>query len=144
MDGLDQTITVLMADDDPDDCLLVREALEETGTVKAIHCVADGQQLLDYLRRRGKYAPPAEAPRPDLILLDLNMPKVDGRQALQEIRAEPSLRGIPVVALTNTDDPAEMQSVYNLGAQLYVTKPVTSTRVRELTGCLAKYWQQGV
>src|SRR5690242_476586 len=95
-------ITILLADDDPDDCLLAREALEESRLANDLHVVGDGEELLDYLHRRGAYEDPASSPRPGLILLDLNMPRKDGREALREIRQDPDLRRIPIVVLTTS------------------------------------------
>src|SRR4051794_1239247 len=95
-------ITILMADDDPDDRELTREAFVESRLANDLRFVQDGEELLDYLYRRGKYADPATSPWPSVILLDLNMPKKDGREALREIRAEPRFRGIRVVVMTTS------------------------------------------
>ena len=95
-------IVIVLADDDPDDCVLAREALEESRLANELHIVGDGEDLLAYLRREGAYAEADAAPRPGLILLDLNMPRMDGREALREIKADPSLRSIPVVVLTTS------------------------------------------
>src|SRR6185312_13764096 len=95
-------ITILMADDDPDDRELTREAFEESRLANDLRFVEDGVELLDYLKRRGKYEDPASSPRPGLILLDLNMPKKDGREALREIKADPKLKSIRVVILTTS------------------------------------------
>src|SRR5690242_20888530 len=95
-----KVVTILMADDDADDRLLVKEAFEERRLANDMYFVQDGEELLDYLYRRGKYEDPRLSPRPDLILLDLNMPKKDGREALREIKSDPALRSIPVIVLT--------------------------------------------
>src|SRR5918912_4632014 len=95
-------ITILLADDDPDDRLLAQEALEENRLANDLHMVDDGEELLDYLYQRGKYADPASSPRPGLILLDLNMPRMDGREALRVLKGDPDLRQIPVVVLTTS------------------------------------------
>src|SRR5215203_6044130 len=95
-------ITILMADDDPDDRQLTKEAFEEARLANDLRFVEDGEELMDYLCRRGKYADPASSPRPALLLLDLNMPKKDGREALKEIKADPQLRQIRVVVLTTS------------------------------------------
>ena len=97
-----RTITILLADDDADDRMMAADALEESRLANDLKFVEDGEELMDYLHRRGKYAEPNAAPRPGLILLDLNMPKKDGREALREIKAEPELRSIPVVVLTTS------------------------------------------
>src|SRR5271163_1298530 len=95
-------ITVLMADDDEDDRMMTKDAFEESRLANDLRFVCDGEELLDYLKRRGKYSDPASSPRPGLILLDLNMPKKDGREALREIKADPELKAIRVVVLTTS------------------------------------------
>ena len=95
-----QPINILMADDDEDDRLLTVDALKESRVLNNLFCVEDGVELLEFLRHEGKYSDPASAPRPSLILLDLNMPRKDGREALQELKNDPKLRSIPVVILT--------------------------------------------
>src|SRR6266481_3151052 len=100
MNPLPRTNVILMADDDDDDRLLAQDALAESQLEGALHFVENGEDLLDYLWRRGKYGPPADAPRPGLILLDLNMPRKDGRAVLKDIKSDPALRTIPVVVLT--------------------------------------------
>src|SRR5947209_16514798 len=107
-------ITILMADDDPDDRLMAREAFQEARLANDLRFVEDGAELLDYLRRRGKYADPASSPRPGLILLDLNMPRKDGREALGEIKADPSLRNIRVVVLTTSKAEEDIERAYGL------------------------------
>jgi CheY-like chemotaxis protein len=129
-----------MADDDADDCLLVREALAESGRVCELRVVRDGEELSDYLHCRGDYAPPHVAPRPDLILLDLKMPKKDGREALRELKADADLRQIPVVVLTTSTDQEDIKYAYRMGVNSYVTKPVTFRALIELMDTLGKYW----
>ena len=107
-------ITILMADDDPDDRQLTQEAFEESRLANDLRFVEDGEELLDYLNRRGKYADPAQAPRPGLILLDLNMPRKDGREALQEIKADPDLRRIRVVVMTTSKAEEDIFRTYDL------------------------------
>jgi CheY-like chemotaxis protein len=133
-------ISILMADDDPDDCYLTKEALEENRLANAMYFVGDGEELMDYLHRRGKYTDPAIAPRPGLILLDLNMPRKDGREALQEIKADPDLRRIPVVVLTTSKAEEDILRTYDLGANSFVIKPVTFEALVELMRTLARYW----
>jgi CheY-like chemotaxis protein len=112
---------VLLAEDDPGDVLMITEALERTGRPRDIRVVGDGQEALDYLYRSGAYA---GAPRPDLILLDLNMPRLDGRQALEAIKADADLRVIPIVVLTTSAAEADISSSYDRHANAYVTKPL--------------------
>jgi CheY-like chemotaxis protein len=133
-------ITVLMAEDDEDDRLLTKEALEENRLVNDLRFVEDGEELLDYLNRRGPYAERARSPRPGLILLDLNMPRKDGREALQEIKGDPRLRAIPVVILTTSKADEDIHRSYELGANSYITKPVTFAGMVELTRTLGRYW----
>lgn len=131
---------ILMADDDPDDRMLAREAFAESRLANELHTVDDGEALLDYLHRRGRYAPPASAPRPGLILLDLNMPRKDGREALQEIKADPELRRIPVVVLTTSKAEEDICRTYDIGANSFVTKPVTFEGLVDVVRTLGRYW----
>lgn len=133
-------ITILMADDDEDDRMLTAEALEESRLSNEIRFVNDGEELMDYLFRRGKYVEPSTSPRPGLILLDLNMPKKDGREALQEIKANPELRRIPIVVLTTSNTDADIYRSYDLGANTYITKPVTFDALVEVMQTLGQYW----
>lgn len=133
-------ITILMADDDPDDRQLTKEALEEGRLINDIRFVENGEELMDYLRRQGKYAPPAEAPRPGLILLDLNMPRKDGRTVLQEVKSDPALRTIPVVVLTTSKADEDVYKSYDLGVNSYIVKPVTFEALVDILQTLEKYW----
>ncbi|HLI58413.1 MAG TPA: response regulator [Solirubrobacteraceae bacterium] len=136
-------ITILMADDDEDDRDLTRDALEDTECVEQMEFVRDGQDLLDYLRGEGPYAEsgsPAGRPEPSIILLDLNMPRKDGREALAEIKSDRELRHIPVVVLTTSSDAVDVRSAYDLGANSYITKPVTGAGLEAALGRLAEYW----
>ena len=133
-------ITLLLADDDPDDRLLARQALEKSRLANDLRCVEDGEELLDYLRRRGKYADPKESPRPGLVLLDLNMPRKAGREALREIKSDPKLRDIPVVVLTTSKAEEDIARSYNLGVNSYITKPVKFSALVEVMRALGKYW----
>jgi CheY-like chemotaxis protein len=135
-----QPIVVLMADDDPDDRDMAREAFVAGRLANHLSFVVDGEDLMDYLRRQGKYAPPASAPRPGLILLDLKMPRKDGFEALQEIRADPDLRAIPVVALTTSQAEEDILRSYNLGVSSFIIKPVTFDRLVDVIRHLARYW----
>jgi CheY-like chemotaxis protein len=133
-------ITILMADDDADDRQLTREALEDARLINDIRFVENGEELLDYLRRQGKYAPPIAAPRPGLILLDLNMPRKDGRAVLKEIKQDPDLRTIPVVVLTTSKSDEDIYRSYDLGVNSYIVKPVTFEALVDILQTLEKYW----
>lgn len=135
-----EPITILMAEDDPDDRFLAQEALEEARLANDLHFVYDGEQLMDYLHRRGDYKAPNRAPRPGLILLDLNMPRKDGREALKEIKADPKLRCIPIVILTTSKAEEDILRSYNLGVNAYITKPVTFEALVEVMKALGKFW----
>jgi two-component system response regulator len=133
-------ITILMADDDPDDRLMTREAFQESHLVNDLRLVEDGVELMDYLKRRGRFANPDDSPRPGLILLDLNMPRKDGREALQEIKADPALRAIRVVVLTTSKAEEDILRTYDLSAASYITKPVTFDALLDVVRTLGKYW----
>lgn len=129
-----------MADDDADDRLLAKDALAECGLPGELLFVEDGEELLDYLHRRGKFAKAADSPRPGLILLDLNMPKKDGREALREIKTTPDLRKIPVVVLTTSQADSDIAQIYELGANSFITKPVTFEALVKVMKTLGDYW----
>jgi len=133
-------ITILMADDDADDRRLTQEAFEEGRLINDIRFVENGEQLLEYLRKEGPYAPPAEAPRPGLILLDLNMPRKDGRTVLKELKTDPELRQIPVVILTTSKADEDIYKSYDLGVNSYIVKPVTFEALVDILQTLEKYW----
>ena len=137
-------ITILMADDDEDDRLLTQDALAESRVLNELHFVEDGVELLEYLERKGKVEDKSISPRPGLILLDLNMPRMDGREALEAIKANPNLKGIPVVILTTSKQEEDMVKGYNLGAASYITKPVTFDGLVDLMKTLGKYWVEFV
>lgn len=129
-----------MADDDEEDLLLAKSALEACRLANDLHCVRNGEELLDYLYHRGQYAELASSPRPGLILLDLNMPRKDGREALQEIKADPELRTIPIIILTTSKAEEDIYRTYDLGANSYITKPVTFNSLVEIMQSLGRYW----
>ena len=133
-------VTILMADDDPDDRALTREAFAESLLANDLRFVEDGVELLDYLHRRGKYADPASSPRPGLILLDLNMPRMDGREALRELKHDPRFRPLRVVILTTSKAEEDILRTYNLSAASYITKPVTFEALVDVIRTLGKYW----
>lgn len=137
-------LTILMADDDADDRLLAREAMQESRVLNELAFVEDGVQLLNYLRGEEEFGDRNRFPMPGLILLDLNMPKMDGREALAEIKADPRLRRIPVVILTTSKAEEDMVKGYDLGAASYITKPVTFDALVELMRTLGKYWVEFV
>ena len=134
------SVVILMADDDADDRELTRDALAESRLANELHFVEDGAALLDYLHRRGAYSQPGSAPRPGVILLDLNMPRKDGREALREIKADPELRNIPVVVLTTSKAEQDIAQSYDLGANSFISKPVTFAGLVEAMRGLGKYW----
>ena len=133
-------ITILMADDDPDDRALTKEAFAESHLANDLRFVEDGEELLDYLYRRGKYTDPASSPWPGLILLDLNMPRMDGREALRELKSDPKFRGIRVVIMTTSKAEEDVVRSYDLSAASYITKPVTFDRLVEVVKALGRYW----
>jgi len=135
-----KSITILMADDDADDRMLTRDALKESRLVNDLRWVEDGEELLDYLKRRGKYTDDENAPRPGIILLDLNMPRKDGREALKEIKADPDLRDIPVVVFTTSKAEEDIYRTYKLGVNSFITKPVTFDNLIQVMQTLGKYW----
>ena len=134
-------ITILVCDDDEDDRMLTRQALEDAHISNNVRFVEDGEQLLDYLFQRGAYAGETGlAPRPGLILLDLNMPKLDGREALKAIKEDPALRDIPVVVLTTSRLDEDIAKSYKLGVNSFITKPVTFSGLVEAMNVLGRYW----
>jgi len=131
---------ILMADDDDDDRLLTRDAVAQAGFDGDLRFVQNGEELLDYLCRRGKYQSPISAPRPGLILLDLNMPLKDGREALRDIRADPELRRIPVVVLTTSKADTDIGAIYELGANSFISKPFQFEALVGVMKMLGQYW----
>jgi len=140
MSSLLKPVVILMADDDADDRLLAKDALAECRIPGELQFVENGEELLDYLLRRGSYAQPPSLPRPGLILLDLNMPKKDGREALREIKAHPDLRKIPVVVLTTSKVDTDISEIYDLGANSFISKPVTFDALVNVMKVLGNYW----
>jgi CheY-like chemotaxis protein len=134
------TVRILLADDDDDDCMLAREALAESRLLSELYVVRDGEELLDYLYHRGKYVNPKSSPRPGLILLDLNMPKKDGREALKEMKNDPKLRQIPVIILTTSKAEEDIYHTYDLGANSFIIKPMDFESLVEVMRTIGKYW----
>nr|WP_304187489.1 response regulator [Rhodothermus marinus] len=135
-----EPVVILLADDDPDDRLLTIRALKRSRLRNEIYTVEDGEELMDYLHRRGPYADPQRSPRPGLILLDLNMPRKDGREALQEIKSDPVLRRIPAVVLTTSNAEADILRSYDLGVNAFITKPVTFEELVHALQVLGDFW----
>ena len=140
MDSKRDDVIILYAEDDPEDRMLVKDAMEESRLANEMHFVEDGEELMDYLQRRGKYTELSDKPLPGLILLDLNMPKKDGREALEEIKADPNLRRIPIVVLTTSKAEEDILSTYDLGVSGFVIKPVTFESLVSLLKTISKYW----
>jgi CheY-like chemotaxis protein len=128
--------TILIADDDADDCALVRDAFRDAQIDGQLDFVGDGNQLLDYLRRRG----PEAAAEPAFVLLDLNMPNKDGREALAEIRADPALRHLPIIIYSTSAHPRDVLGSYQAGANSYIVKPSSYSEIARLARDLADYW----
>jgi CheY-like chemotaxis protein len=139
-----KSINILLAEDDADDRYLINEALDESGVSCQLFIVEDGDELLDYLQRRGKYQDEQAWPQPSLILLDLNMPRLDGREALSLIKTNPELRGIPIVVLTTSRAEEDVLRTYSLGVSGFITKPVSFTGLREVMETISKYWLKTV
>jgi CheY-like chemotaxis protein len=133
-------ITILLAEDDPDDRLLTRRALKKSRLANTIQAVEDGEELMDYLHREGEYSDPDDSPRPGLILLDLNMPRMDGREALKQIKSDPELRRIPVIVLTTSEAEHDILQSYDLGVNAFVTKPVTFDGLADAIQALGNFW----
>ena len=133
-------VTILMADDDDEDYMLTAEALREARILNTLYRVKDGEELMEYLLLKGKYSSRAEAPLPSLILLDLNMPRKDGREALKELQTHAELRKIPVVVMTTSDAKEDISQCYEIGANSYIKKPVTFEGLVKALKTLAQYW----
>ena len=135
--SLPKHIEILLVEDSPADVLLTREAFEQNKIVNTLHVAEDGIQAMDFLYRRGAYA---SAPRPDLILLDLNLPRKNGREVLAEIKADPDLRSIPIVVLTTSNADEDILRAYNLNANCYVVKPVGFDNFMQAMQSIRHFW----
>jgi CheY-like chemotaxis protein len=135
-----RSITIIIADDDQEDRMLAEDALKESRLVNDVRFVEDGEELLDYLLQRGRYTDPDSAPRPGMILLDLNMPRMDGREALKQIKGHPELRRIPVVVLTTSKAEEDIYRSYDLGVNSFIIKPVTFESLVNVMRVLERYW----
>jgi CheY-like chemotaxis protein len=133
-------IVILLADDDEEDRMLAADAMHASRVANDLRFVEDGEELLDYLYKRGRYAAADAAPTPGLILLDLNMPRKDGREALREIKADPDLRRIPVVVLTTSKAEEDIYRTYDLGANSFITKPVSFEGLVSVMRDIGRYW----
>lgn len=133
-------IVILMADDDDDDFLLAQKALKESKLLNQLVRVKDGEELMEYLRREGKYANDESCVRPGVILLDLNMPRKDGREALREIKTDENLSMIPVVVFTTSKAEEDIYKSYKLGVNSFITKPVTFENLTQVMQTLGRYW----
>jgi two-component system response regulator len=133
-------ISIVVADDDADDRWMIKEAFEENRLSNEVEFVEDGEQLMAYLRREGEYSRLAGKPYPGLILLDLNMPKMDGREALKEIKKDATLCRIPVVVLTTSKAEEDILRTYGLGVNSFITKPVGFESLVEIVRTLCSYW----
>ena len=140
MDRTGKAVIILYAEDDPEDRMLVEDAMEESRLANELDFVDDGEELMDYLHRRGKYTGLSNTPLPGLILLDLNMPKKDGREALEEIKADPNLRRIPIVVLTTSKAEEDILRTYDLGVSGFIIKPVTFESLVSIMKTVSKYW----
>jgi CheY-like chemotaxis protein len=135
-----KTKSILLVEDDPDDIYLISEAIDECQLEAQIFIVQDGEELVDFLRHQGKFTAVEKYPQPDLILLDLNMPRKDGREALREIKEDSALRSIPVVILTTSKSGKDLENMYALGASGFVTKPASFSELRETIEKIGSYW----
>lgn len=133
-------IVIVMADDDDDDYLITQKALKESKLLNKLYRVKDGEELIDFLKQRGDYEHKLESERPGVILLDLNMPRKDGREALQEIKSDPKLSSIPVVVFTTSQAEEDIYKTYELGVNSFITKPVTFDKLIEVMTTLGDYW----
>ncbi len=140
MNRFKRSVPILIADDDDDDREMIKDALKESLVLNNIHCVKDGEELMDYLQHRGKFEDVIKNPLPGLILLDLNMPRMDGREALREIKTNPLLRQIPVVVLTTSQAEEDIFKTYELGVNSFITKPVSFESLLKVMKAIGHYW----
>ncbi len=140
----EEDAVVLMVDDDPDDRLIAEEAFAEVGLKAQLFFLSDGEQLLDYLNRRGKYADPATSPSPNLVLLDINMPRLSGMEVLAKLKSDPATRAIPVAMLTNSGESRTVKACYELGASSYIRKPLQFQDLVHSLSNIRHYWLETV
>ncbi|EMJ52067.1 response regulator receiver domain protein [Leptospira interrogans serovar Valbuzzi str. Duyster] len=135
-----KTIHILVAEDDPDDRLLMKDGFRENNLANPLHFVKDGEELFEFLRNEGEYSDILKYPKPGIILLDLNMPRMDGREALKTIKSIPELKKIPVIVLTTSREEEDVFKTYDLGANSFIRKPVEFEAFLETIRALGKYW----
>lgn len=140
MNLIKKQVPILIADDDHEDREMIIDALKESRLLNQVHCVKDGEELMDYLHHRAEFKNEDEFPLPGLIFLDLNMPKKDGREALREIKEDPFLRKIPVIVLTTSQAEEDVYRTYDLGVNSFVTKPVSFNSLVDVMKALGQYW----
>ena len=140
MHNYPKILLMLMAEDDEDDRMMAQEVLDESELESEIRFVENGQELFDYLRREGRYREPETSPRPGIILLDLNMPRVDGWEALGELKSTEEFRRIPIVVLTTSREEQDVARAYELGANSYIVKPATFDGLGQVMTNLCRYW----
>ncbi len=133
---------ILLAEDDPGDQEITRRAMEAWRIANKLYIVSNGEEALDYLYHKGKYANPDDSPRPDLLMLDLNMPRISGRQVLEKIHSDPHLSDITVVVLTTSKQEEDIVRSYNLGCKSFIVKPVGLDAFIEVINTIEKYWFQ--
>jgi len=131
------TIQILMVEDNPADVRLTAEAFRDAKMFNCMNVVEDGEEAMAFLRREGKYE---DAPRPDLILLDLNLPKKDGREVLEEIKSDPELKRIPVVVLTTSENEKDIMKAYDLNVNAYITKPIDLDQFIKIVEAVEGFW----
>tara|TARA_R110002072_G_scaffold273253_2_gene434015 strand:- start:6506 stop:6967 length:462 start_codon:yes stop_codon:yes gene_type:complete len=142
--GSGRAAVILLVDDDPGDRELTQREFQRSKIRNELHMVVDGEEALDYLLRRGNYVDPATSPRPDLVLLDLNMPKKDGREVLAELQQHPEMKSIPIIVMTVSDQESDVLKSYDLGATGYVVKPVDIGQFSKVISTLQDYWLEVV
>lgn len=135
-----ELVPILLAEDDPDDVVITQRALKKANILNALYVVRDGEEAMEFLEHRGQYASTEKAPRPGLILLDLNMPRMSGREVLKRVKSNPALRRIPIVILTTSKQEEDILRSYDEGANTYITKPVDFRQFMEIVQALGKYW----
>jgi CheY-like chemotaxis protein len=140
----DKPKTILLAEDDPDDIYLISEAIDESGLHAHLVVVENGVELLDYLCQRGRFSQDPEWQFPDLVLLDLNMPLINGREALAAMKSDSAIRSVPVVVLTTSNAQVDLEQSYDQGASGFITKPAGFSSLRDIIGQIGSYWLQTV
>jgi CheY-like chemotaxis protein len=133
-------IIILTAEDDPEDRMMIKSALEEARIIEPIYFVSNGEDLLRFLKRKDQYASLSNLPLPGLIFMDLYMPKKDGREVLREIKADPDFQGIPIIVLSVSRSDEDIEEVYELGVSSFITKPTTFDKLVEMMKVIKSYW----